>query len=123
MTIFTFSALDFPRGRSENRRKRKERWGLMNICFRCGKEVTVEGKPGRKDVCPSCGADLRCCRNCGFYDPGAYNQCREPQAWRVLEKDRSNFCDYFRFRESSSGRVQKDGRSSARDKLEALFKK
>ncbi len=95
----------------------------MKICFNCGREIVLEGKPGRKDVCPSCRADLRCCRNCGFYDPGSYNQCREPQAERVLEKDRSNFCDYFRFRNSSAAGSTKDSRGSARDNLEALFKK
>jgi hypothetical protein len=95
----------------------------MKNCFRCGGEIVLENKPGRKDVCPSCRADLRCCRNCGFYDPGAYNQCREPQAERVLEKDRSNFCDYFRFKDSPSAGSAKDSRGSARDKLEALFKK
>lgn len=95
----------------------------MKICFRCGKEITLEGKPGRKDVCPSCGSDMRCCRNCGFYDPGAYNQCREPQAERVLEKDRSNFCDYFRFGEPAAAGPSKAGGNSARGRLEALFKK
>jgi len=95
----------------------------MKICFRCGKEVATGSRPGRKDSCPSCGADLRCCLNCGFFDAGAYNQCREPQAERVLEKDRSNFCDYFRFRESAASGTPKEGASSARDRLEALFKK
>jgi hypothetical protein len=125
MTIFRLCALDFPRDLTENRRQRKrnERDGLMKICFRCGKEIALESKPGRKDVCPSCCADLSCCRNCGFYDPGAYNQCREPQAERVLEKDRSNFCDYFRFRDSPAAGSPKESRGSARDKLQALFKK
>jgi hypothetical protein len=94
----------------------------MKICFRCLKEVAIKAPPTRNDVCPFCRADLRCCINCAFYDERSYNQCREPQAERVLEKERSNFCDYFRFNESTT---EPDGTKTAfvRDKLEALFNK
>jgi hypothetical protein len=30
------------------------------------------------------------------HDRSAYNECREPQAERVLDKERSNMCDFFR---------------------------
>lgn len=76
---------------------------------------------GRQELCPFCSADLHCCRNCTFYDVGAYNNCREPQAERVLDKTRSNFCDFFSFKQSaekSEGKVL-----NTKDKLEALFKK
>ena len=33
--------------------------------------------------------------NCRFYDSSAYNDCSEPAADRVVEKDKANFCDYF----------------------------
>ena len=95
----------------------------VKICHRCGREITLEGKIGQREVCPGCGADLHCCRNCAFYDPGAYNQCREPQAERVPEKDRGNFCDWFRFRDAAAGREAGGGKGSARDKLNGLFKK
>jgi hypothetical protein len=52
-----------------------------------------------------------------------YNQCRESQAERVLDKDRSNFCDYFSFNEFRSDAKTKEGGGTTRDKLEALFKK
>jgi hypothetical protein len=52
-----------------------------------------------------------------------YNQCRESQAERVLDKDRSNFCDYFSFHEYCSDAKAKEGGETTRDKLEALFKK
>jgi hypothetical protein len=95
----------------------------MNICFCCGKEVAIDATVSRKDICPFCRADLRCCRNCRFYDPSAYNQCREPQAERVIEKNRSNFCDFFLFRDSAAGAPPRDGGEKAREKLDALFKK
>lgn len=76
---------------------------------------------GRKETCPFCGADLRCCLNCRFYDERIYNQCRETQAERVLDKDRSNFCDYFVFRDVDAGQAP-EAKQSARDKLASLFK-
>jgi hypothetical protein len=63
------------------------------------------------------------CLNCRFFDVRAYNQCREPQAERVTEKDKANFCEYFSFRDSSSPPSQEDERRKAKEKLDALFKK
>lgn len=93
----------------------------MNVCHKCRKEIADDFFVGRQSQCPSCGADLHCCLNCFFYEPGAYNDCREPQAERVLDKDRSNFCDFFSFKggAKSSGPAASD----AKDKLENLFKK
>ncbi len=96
----------------------------MGTCFNCGTRCPLSGKPGRSDTCPSCDADLRCCLNCRFYDAAAYNECREPQAERVLDKDRANFCDYFSFR--SDGRENEQGAGGSGGKanpLDALFEK
>ena len=93
------------------------------VCFTCRKEVALTGKIGRREVCPHCGQELHVCRNCRFYDPRAYNACRESQAERVVDKERGNFCDYFAFRE---GEAPPDGSpapgDAARDKLASLFK-
>jgi hypothetical protein len=94
----------------------------MKICHACRKEVTPPDPVGRKAACPFCRADLRCCLNCLFHERSAYNQCRESQAERVLEKDRSNFCDYFRFRERGSP-AEGEAAAPVRDKLEVLFRK
>lgn len=93
----------------------------MKTCHRCKKEIPADVFVGRQVSCPACGNDLHVCLNCVFYEPGAYNDCRERQAERVLDKDRSNFCDYFRFRNGSgkSGKIPDDPKT----KLEALFKK
>jgi hypothetical protein len=64
-------------------------------CVACSSELTLPARVGRRDVCPGCGAELRSCRQCAFYDPSSYNSCREPQAERVLAKERANFCEYF----------------------------
>lgn len=89
-------------------------------CFQCGKTHAVSGLVGRRDECPSCRGDLHVCKNCEFYDPKSYNECKEPQADRVVEKDRANFCDYF---SPASGGAQKDKAADLRAAAEALFKK
>jgi hypothetical protein len=95
----------------------------MKACYSCKLPVAVVEKPGRSETCSQCGADLRCCFNCRFYDQKAYNQCRENQAERVLDKDRGNFCDYFSFQDSSSaaagGRIQQEKQNP----LDTFFKK
>ncbi len=94
----------------------------MKRCHSCMKELEIKLPVGRQDDCPHCRADLRCCLNCTFYVPAAYNKCRETQAERVTEKDRGNFCNYFVFRVASAESREKDLRETAKAKLEALFK-
>jgi len=93
----------------------------MKICHKCKKEIAADFFVGRQSQCPSCGADLHCCLNCSFYELGAYNDCRESQAERVLDKAHYNFCDFFRFKQTakSSGAAN----LKTKDKLEDLFKK
>jgi hypothetical protein len=55
------------------------------------------------------------------YEAGAHNDCREPQADRTLEKERSNFCDYFS--PKKGGGVGGPTKESLRAAAEALFKK
>jgi hypothetical protein len=84
--------------------------GGVRRCARCGKELSLEGRPSRGATCPHCGAYLHSCVNCAFYSPGRHNDCREPQAEHVGDQRSANFCDFFRFREavSSESGVQTD---------------
>jgi len=59
---------------------------------------------------------------CQFYDPSASNQCREPQAERVVIKDQANFCELFRLSRAEVSAKQSEA-EAARAKLDALFKK
>lgn len=89
-------------------------------CWNCGAELTALDY-GRADTCRKCGRDTKACRGCEFYDRGSNNDCRENQAERVLDKERSNFCDYFRPRTGlGSGAASRDAMKSA---AESLFKK
>jgi hypothetical protein len=91
-------------------------------CFSCRRELSLRSgeRVGFRDGC-ACGADLHVCRNCSHHDPAAYNECREPNAERVGDRDRANRCDYFVPREGTA----KGGSSppNPRDALENLFKK
>ncbi|RLC31724.1 MAG: hypothetical protein DRH37_02400 [Deltaproteobacteria bacterium] len=90
-------------------------------CAFCAKKIDIVDKVERGDTCPHCGGDLRCCKQCNFYQPNAYNECLEVMAERVVDKERANFCDYYLPRNPSQGKVNRA--QNARDALEALFKK
>jgi hypothetical protein len=89
-------------------------------CHQCGTLTPIVGTVGRRDECPKCSADLHVCKNCAFYDKTAYNECREPSADVVLEKDRANFCDFF---QPGSGAKVVDKKADLLAAAEALFKK
>jgi hypothetical protein len=95
----------------------------MKCCHRCGVELKLASAITRTDACPSCYSDLKCCLNCRLHDPGANNQCREPQAEWQTEKEKSNFCEFFEFREASGPGTGESGSDRARAALDALFKK
>lgn len=91
------------------------------ICFSCGKKnILLSAQVGRRDECMQCKNDLHVCKNCSFYDAKAYNECKEPSADVVKEKERSNFCDYFK---PGNGFSAADESQKLRAAAEALFKK
>lgn len=90
-------------------------------CFSCGKETVFADRVGRRDECTHCGCDSHVCKNCDFYDEKAYNECRETSADVIREKERANFCDYFKPGTGGAGAVDKAAALKAA--AEALFKK
>ncbi len=95
----------------------------MRICQACGKSLEGMERISRTEICPHCRADLHCCLNCEFYDEYAQNKCRESSAEWVSDREKSNYCEYFSFRESSGTDIRMKKQEDARAKLEALFKK
>lgn len=93
---------------------------LKIVCFKCSYEMSLSGPPGRRDECEKCRADIHVCCNCKYFDPKVYNECRETQADRVQEKERSNFCDYFEVGSRAGGISERNKQRAA---AEALFKK
>ena len=94
------------------------------VCSACGKPLLLATGDfvGRKDECPLCRADLHVCLNCKHYDLQAYNECREPQADRVVEKNRSNFCDYF-YLTGKRNSATAETKENMLKKLDDLFKR
>ncbi|MFZ3229171.1 MAG: hypothetical protein WA160_03115 [Pseudobdellovibrio sp.] len=78
-------------------------------------------KIGFRDECDKCRSDIHVCKNCEFYDIKAYNECREPSADVVKEKDRANFCDFFSPNQNENKTI--DQAAKLRAAAEALFKK
>jgi hypothetical protein len=91
-------------------------------CAKCRGELGP-GPYARKDTCPQCQAELHACVQCGFYAPDHYNDCREPQAERVLDSERANYCDYFRPAGGADGCREADETDAVRARLAALFPK
>ena len=89
-------------------------------CYSCSKETDFpEGKLGRLDSCDHCNAYLHCCMMCSFYDKSSYNECKEPMADRITEKEKSNYCDYFKVNTGVSANNEKDDLLA---KANSLFK-
>lgn len=90
-------------------------------CHHCGKELQYSDRIGIREECDQCHSDVHVCKNCKFYDPKVYNECNEPQADVIREKDRANMCDYFQPGGGSGGgaKTKEDLFAAA----EALFKK
>jgi hypothetical protein len=96
---------------------------MTRHCHQCGEPWTINGNPGRGEVCMKCRADLRVCLNCQSYDARVAQQCRERRAEPVLDKDRGNFCEYFEFiRRVWAPKSETNSReSAARERMNKLF--
>ena len=94
----------------------------MSNCYRCGTSLDSLPLPiGRRESCPQWNYDVRVCRNCKHYDPKSYNECRETMAERVVDKEKSNTCDYFVLGTASASDA-KNAAEEAMKKLNDLFK-
>lgn len=93
-------------------------------CWHCGASLAALTLPlGRLDRCKACGHDLHSCRQCALYERTAYQQCREPTVEEVRDKQRANFCDYFKPAAGLAGTRDNANQDAARAALEQLFGK
>ena len=92
-------------------------------CNSCNHELVLAAaeRVGFRDTCERCSADLHTCLQCAFHDSAAYNECREPNAERVSDRERANRCDYFS--PGGSGSAGSGAREKALGNLDALFNK
>ncbi len=92
------------------------------FCFKCGEKNEFPDRVPLRAECSKCGEDLHVCKCCQFYDPKVYNECREPQAEVVHDKERSNRCEYFQ-PAGPGGKVSGNNKDALLSAAEALFKK
>lgn len=92
------------------------------VCYNCKKNIPILGsfKIVRTEVCPYCMRSLHCCKMCTFFDSKVYNECRETNAERIVDKEKANFCDYFNL---SDGKNAEDVKKDLLSAADALFKK
>ena len=93
----------------------------MRACYSCGQTLGEDMKVFRGTGCSSCGRDLRVCRNCEFYCPGSHWDCHETIDEQVIDKEKANFCSYFRFRPSEKSDKEDSPRQEARSDFDRLF--
>lgn len=92
------------------------------VCYKCQAVLALVPNTNisRNEECQNCRIDLHCCKMCEFYDPKHYNECKESQADRITEKEKKNFCDYFKL---SARSQNKSAAEAALDLANSLFKK
>jgi hypothetical protein len=99
---------------------------MAYFCWSCRNEleflVKVGVKVGRRDTCPHCAADMHVCKNCKLWDPSIHNQCREPEAQFIRDREGGNFCPHFDFKDGDAPAADASV-DKAKQKLADLFKK
>jgi hypothetical protein len=91
-------------------------------CYRCGASLEKLSLPlSRRDECPECSVHLHVCRMCIDYDPQVPRQCREDDAEDVLDKEKVNFCEWFRPNPGAFDPAFASADDKARSELDALF--
>ncbi len=92
------------------------------ICYRCGASLAELTPPiSRQDECPECAAYLHVCSMCEFHDAGVPKQCTEDDAEEVFEKERPNFCDWYKPGSDVFDPKQAAEESRAKNELSSLF--
>jgi hypothetical protein len=92
------------------------------MCPFCNADLTAVTEVYRSSKCPSCGNDVKICRNCKFYDPSSHWECHETISERVGDKDSANFCDFFRFDPAKGPAADLAKKKAAKDAFGGLFK-
>ena len=92
------------------------------VRFKCGASLADYTLPLRRlEECRKCGAELHVCKLCEWYSVSVAKHCRETIAEEVKDKERANFCDYFKPRENAFSTAAVDAGAKAKSELESLF--
>lgn len=92
------------------------------VCWKCGASLADLTLPLRRlEECRACHAELHVCKLCEWYSLSVAKHCRETVAEEVKDKERANFCDYFKPREDAYSIKSTDAAAQAQSELDALF--
>ncbi|MEX0963567.1 MAG: hypothetical protein WDZ52_05935 [Pseudohongiellaceae bacterium] len=99
--------------------------GSRNVtlqCWKCGTVLHNLLLPfSRYEECSTCNADLHSCLCCKHYAANLADSCREDRAEFVLEKDKANFCDFFRVNPKAYNKPDDAAAKEAKARLAELF--
>ena len=91
-------------------------------CYKCGASLAALSLPFRRlEECPQCSRELHVCRMCQSYDSRSPKGCLEEDAPEVRDKERANFCDYFKASAAAFVPGELDAEQRAQGELAALF--
>jgi hypothetical protein len=94
------------------------------VCWNCGEDLTDVPLPiSRQASCPKCFNELHCCRLCIHYDPNTSTSCFDDRADTPLQKENSNFCEFFDPQEDAFQSNKSVTSNVARGGLDSLFGK
>lgn len=92
------------------------------VCWKCGTSLEHLSLPlQRLDECKGCHAELHACKLCEWYDITVAKHCREPIAEEVKDKERANYCDYFKPVADAYSNAGVTAAAKAKSQLDALF--
>ncbi len=91
-------------------------------CWRCGASLAALRLPiGRSEECSACRSQLHVCRLCRSWDRARPKQCREEDAEEVRDKERANFCDWFKPRARAFDAARTATEAAAKAAIDGLF--
>ena len=94
------------------------------VCWKCGASLADLTLPLlRLEECRTCHAELHVCKLCEWYSLAVAKQCRETVAEEVKDKERANFCDYFKPKPDAWSPAAGAAVDAAKAALDALFGK
>jgi hypothetical protein len=91
-------------------------------CYRCGASLEKLSLPlSRRDECPECTVHVHVCKMCVYFDANVPRQCREDDAEEVNDKEKVNFCEWFKPDSNAFDPARAAQADKAKSELESLF--
>lgn len=91
-------------------------------CWKCGTTLRNLLLPfSRYEECSTCNADLHACISCKNFSSTLADGCSEDRAEFVLDKEKANFCDFFKVNPKAHGLKDDAAAKAAKASLAELF--